>query len=102
MKISRGSDQLQHSVTQAVEEVLTDLGHGIHAVSAHGGNWVDIDHQVGTDIADRKARREIVCCWTGTGVAIAADKVAGVRAAVCADRMQAKQARLFNHANVLA
>lgn len=102
MKISRGSDQLQHSVTQAVEEVLTDLGHGIHAVSTHGGNWVDIDHQVGTDIADRKARREIVCCWTGTGVAIAADKVAGVRAAVCADRMQAKQARLFNHANVLA
>lgn len=102
MKISWGSDQYDHPVARKVEEVLTLLGHDIEPVPAHGGDWVDVGHQVGEAVADRRARRGVVCCSTGTGVAIAANKIPRVRAAVCMDREMAEQVRLFNHANVLA
>lgn len=102
MKVSWGSDQSDHPVARKVEEVLTSLGHDTRPVPAHGGDWVDVGHQVGEAVASRDARRGVVCCWTGTGVALAANKVPGVRAAVCADREMAEQVRLFNHANVLA
>jgi ribose 5-phosphate isomerase B len=44
----------------------------------------------------------VVCCWSGTGASIAANKVPGVRAALCADAETARMARRYNHANVLA
>ena len=46
--------------------------------------------------------RGVVCCWTGTGVSIAANKVPGVRAALCTDAATASGARRWNDANVLA
>jgi ribose 5-phosphate isomerase B len=54
------------------------------------------------DVAEGRAEQAIVCCWTGTGAAIAANKVAGVRAALCADAVTAAGARRWNDANVLA
>ena len=54
------------------------------------------------DVADGRAEQGIVCCWTGTGASIAANKVAGVRAALCADAATASGARRWNDANVLA
>ena len=53
-------------------------------------------------MATGRAEQAIVCCWTGTGAAIAANKVAGVRAALCADAVTAAGARRWNDANVLA
>jgi ribose 5-phosphate isomerase B len=53
-------------------------------------------------VASGAADRGVVCCWTGTGVSIAANKVAGVRAALCTDAETAKGARRWNDANVLA
>lgn len=53
-------------------------------------------------VASGKAEQGIVCCWTGTGATIAANKVAGIRAALCHDAPTAKGARVWNHANVLA
>lgn len=102
MKISWGSDQADHPVARKVEAILILLGHDIEPVPAHGGDWVDVGHQVGEAVANRRARCGVVCCSTGTGVAIAANKIPGVRAAVCTDSSLAEQVRLFNHANVLA
>jgi ribose 5-phosphate isomerase B len=57
---------------------------------------------VGETVASGRADLGVTCCWTGTGVSIAANKVAGVRAALCTDAETAKGARRWNDANVLA
>src|SRR5207245_6654354 len=54
------------------------------------------------DVADGRAEQAIVCCWTGTGASIAANKVGTVRAALCPDAATAAGARRWNDANVLA
>ena len=53
-------------------------------------------------MAEGAAERGVVCCWSGTGASIAANKVAGARAALCIDAETARMARKYNHANVLA
>ena len=67
-----------------------------------GGPWPDVGSAVGQAVAGGDADRGVVCCWTGTGVSIAANKVPGVRAALCTDRATAEGARRWNDANVLA
>ncbi len=64
--------------------------------------WASIGRAVGEAVAAGAADLGIVCCWTGTGISIAANKVAGVRAALCADAVTAQGARRWNDANVLA
>jgi ribose 5-phosphate isomerase B len=64
--------------------------------------WAEIGRTVGEAVASGRADAGIVCCWTGTGISIAANKVAGVRAALCADAATAAGARKWNDANVLA
>jgi ribose 5-phosphate isomerase B len=64
--------------------------------------WADIARAVGEAVAAGRADVGIVCCWTGTGVSIAANKVPGVRAALCGDAETAAGARRWNDANVLA
>jgi ribose 5-phosphate isomerase B len=64
--------------------------------------WPDVGRGVGVAVADGRADRGIVCCFTGTGVSIAANKVPGVRAALCTDAETARGARRWNDANVLA
>jgi ribose 5-phosphate isomerase B len=53
-------------------------------------------------VADGRAAQAVVCCWTGTGASIAANKVPGIRAALCGDAETAAGARRWNDANVLA
>jgi ribose 5-phosphate isomerase B len=64
--------------------------------------WASIGRAVGGAVVDGRADVGIVCCWTGTGISIAANKVGGVRAALCADAVTAEGARRWNDANVLA
>jgi ribose 5-phosphate isomerase B len=64
--------------------------------------WPEVAEQVGRMVADGVVERGVVCCWTGTGVSIAANKVPGVRAALCRDPETARGARRWNDANVLA
>jgi ribose 5-phosphate isomerase B len=64
--------------------------------------WASIGRAVGAAVAEGRADAGIVCCWTGTGISIAANKVPGVRAALCADATTAEGARRWNDANVLA
>jgi ribose 5-phosphate isomerase B len=64
--------------------------------------WPSVGREVGEAVARGDCTYGIVCCWTGTGVSIAANKVPGVRAALCADAETAAGARTWNDANVLA
>jgi ribose 5-phosphate isomerase B len=64
--------------------------------------WAVCSEAAARDVADGTSEQAVVCCWTGTGASIAANKVPGVRAALCTDAYTADGARRWNDANVLA
>lgn len=101
MRIAFGTDE-RTAVTDAVEAWLAEHGHDVVVVAERGGPWPGVGAAVGRAVASGEADRGVVCCWTGTGVSIAANKVPGVRAALCTDRGTAEGARRWNDANVLA
>ena len=76
------------------------IPHG--AVTDERADWAWCCSRAAEDVASGVADQAIVCCWTGTGASIAANKVPGVRAALCADAATAAGARRWNDANVLA
>jgi ribose 5-phosphate isomerase B len=78
------------------------MGHEVVEPVPVGSPWPDVGRTVGEAVANGDADVGIVCCWTGTGVSIAANKVAGIRAALCDDPVTADGARRWNDANVLA
>jgi ribose 5-phosphate isomerase B len=88
-------------MTDHVKAHLEELGHEVVVVGEDVA-WPDVGRGVGEAVAQGSAERGVVCCWTGTGVSIAANKVPGVRAALCTDRDTAQGARRWNDANVLA
>ena len=105
MMISVSSDE-RTGVADAVVEELRGRG---HQVVAHGAlsdderpDWAWASEAAARDVAEGRAEQAVVCCWTGTGASIAANKVPGVRAALCADSQTAAGARRWNDANVLA
>src|SRR5213080_1544749 len=105
MRISVAADE-RTGVADAVVEALRSRG---HEVVAHGAlsdgerdDWAWASEAAARDVADGRADQGIVCCWTGTGASIAANKVPGIRAALCGDAQTAEGARVWNHANVLA
>jgi ribose 5-phosphate isomerase B len=103
MRIAVGSDEHTH-VTDAVVEELRRRGHDIEVLGPLSGEplqWADVAHEVAERVARGEADQGVLFCWTGTGVSIAANKVAGVRAALCQDAETARGARLWNDANVL-
>src|SRR5215211_6188185 len=65
-------------------------------------DWAWASEAAARDVSEGRAEQAVVCCWTGTGASIAANKVRGVRAALCADAATAEGARRWNDANVLA
>jgi len=100
VRIAFGTDEVT-AVTDAVKGLVADAGHEL-VLAVEGETWPDVGHAVGRAVAGGAADRGVVCCWTGTGVAMAATKVPGVRAALCTDAETARGARRWNHANVLA
>jgi ribose 5-phosphate isomerase B len=100
VRVAVGTDEVT-TVTAAIEEHLVAAGHEL-ITAGHGGPWPDVGRDVGEAVASGRADRGVVWCWTGTGVSIAANKVAGVRAALCTDAETARGARRWNDANVLA
>lgn len=94
-------------VADALVDALTRRGHEV--VLTHGAlapdereDWAWASEAAARDVAAGRAEQAVVCCWTGTGASIAANKVAGVRAALCVDAVTAAGARRWNDANVLA
>ena len=101
MRIAFGTDEAT-SLTEAVKQHLAEGGHNVVAAEADGAPWPDVGRAVGEAVTKGSADIGVVCCWTGTGVSIAANKVPGVRAALCTDAETARGARRWNDANVLA
>jgi ribose 5-phosphate isomerase B len=100
MRVAFGTDE-RTTLTDRVQTLLAERGHVVVLV-ADGEAWPDVGRAVGEAVASGSADLGIVCCWTGTGVSIAANKVRGVRAALCTDAATATGARRWNDANVLA
>ncbi len=79
---------------------LREKGHEARVVPVRA--WGLVAREIAEAVARGDADQGVVCCWTGTGVAMAANKVPGVRAALCVDAQTAAGARKWNDANVLA
>ena len=104
MRIAIGSDD-RSALTDAVRDALLERGHELIAFGAIEGDaepWPRVGRLVGQAVASGLADTGVVMCWTATGVSIAANKVEGVRAALCGDAQTAAGARRWNDANVLA
>ena len=105
MRISVAADE-STGVARAVVEQLRRRGHEplAHGALAPGEreDWAWASEAAARDVAEGRAEQGVVCCWTGTGASIAANKVPGARAALCADAETARGARRWNDANVLA
>jgi ribose 5-phosphate isomerase B len=105
MRIAVASDE-RTGVAERVVDELRSRGHEtvLHGALADGerDDWAWASEAAAREVADGAADQAVVCCWTGTGASIAANKVAGVRAALCGDAETARGARRWNDANVLA
>jgi ribose 5-phosphate isomerase B len=100
VRVAFGTDE-RTDLTDHVKAVLATRGHDV-VVVGEGDLWPDVGRAVGEAVAAGDVDRGVICCWTGTGVSIAANKVHGVRAALCTDAETARGARTWNDANVLA
>ncbi len=103
MKIALGSDEKTH-LTDFLADELERRGHTVSLVGPPAGEdlqWADVALKLASAVADGAHDQGVLCCWTGTGVSIAANKVPGVRAALCGDAETARGARKWNDANVL-
>jgi ribose 5-phosphate isomerase B len=105
MRISVSSD-MDEPVARSLVAELRARG---HEVAPHGAlrpgddpQWAVCSEAAAREVAAGSADQAVVCCWTGTGASIAANKVPGVRAALCTDAYTADGARRWNDANVLA
>src|SRR4051812_38829045 len=105
MRISVAADE-RTGIADAVVDELRKRG---HEPLPHGAlndderdDWAWASEAAARDVAEGRADQGIVCCWTGTGASIAANKVTGIRAALCTDAPTAAGARRWNDANVLA
>jgi len=105
VKISVSADE-RTGVADAMVEELRRRG---HEPIVHGAlndderdDWAWASEAAARDVAEGRAEQAVVACWTGTGASIAANKVPGIRAALCADAETARGARKWNDANVLA
>jgi ribose 5-phosphate isomerase B len=105
MRIAVAADELTGVAAMLAEE-LRRRGHEaiVHGAlnEAERADWAWASESAARDVAEGRAEQAIVACWTGTGASIAANKVPGIRAALCTDAQTANGARLWNDANVLA
>ena len=103
MRFCIGSDAAGEA-PDAIAQALRDRGHEVTRCGALAGDaagWADIARDVASRVARGEADQGVLFCWTGTGVSIAANKVPGIRAALCPDAETARGARAWNDANIL-
>ena len=104
MRIALGADD-RTQLVDAIAEFLGSAGHQVTRYGKAAGEneaWGETGKRVAEAVQAGQHELGVVCCWTGTGVSMAANKVPGVRAALCADAETARGARKWNDANVLA
>ena len=104
MKFAVGSDHAAVALKNRLRDQLRGWGHEVEdlgASSAESVDYPDFAHAVAAAVQDGRAERGVLVCGTGVGMAIAANRHRGVRAAACSDAFSARMARLHNDANVL-
>lgn len=104
MKIAVGSDEKTH-LTDIVVDELKRRGHQVEIFGALMGQpamWSKVAVEVAENVASGFFDQAVLFCWTGTGISLAANKVSGIRAALCHDPKTAEGARKWNDANILA
>jgi len=102
--IALGADHAGYELKEALKGWL--INHGLHVLdlgthSTESVDYPDYAALVGESVADHKVERGLLVCGTGIGMAIAANKVPGVRAALCGDLYTARMSREHNDVNVL-
>ena len=108
MKIIVSSDEYSPLVDAVIEDLVkrghetTHVGPRADDPASDEYDWPVVTLKAVSAVASGQADEAIVMCWTGTGASLAANKVPGIRAALCHDAETAKGARIWNHANVLA
>ena len=104
MRVALGSDHAGFALKESLKETLRALGAEVEDLGTHDEtsvDYVDYARRVGEEVARGAAERGIAICGTGIGMSIAANKVAGVRAALCHEGYSARHSREHNDANVL-
>ena len=108
MKVTVSSDEHSPLVDAVIEEIekrgheVEYFGPKANEPANEANDWPLVTVEAVSRVADGRADEAVVMCWTGTGASLAANKVAGIRAALCHDAETARGARVWNHANVLA
>ena len=104
MKVAIGCDHGRLNLKASVKEVLSALGHEVEDFGCHTAescDYPDIAVPVANAVVSGEADRGILICGTGIGIGIAANKIAGIRAALCHDTFSAHASREHNNANIL-
>lgn len=104
MKIAMGSDHAGFPLKEEIKKVLLEQGYEVEDVGCYSPERFDyaISAQKACDlVVDGTCEKAILCCGTGIGISMAANKVKGIRAACCSDYFSAKYTRAHNDANVL-
>ena len=104
MKIAVGSDMKTH-LTDVVVDELKKMGHEVEIFGAlvkRRALWSQVAVEVAEKVSTGDYAQAVLFCWTGTGISLAANKVQGIRAALCHDAETASGARKWNDANILA
>ena len=108
MKLAVSSDEYSPLVEVVLQEIA-QRGHEAEYFGPRAGepaseanDWPLVTWEAAGRVADGRADEAVVMCWTGTGASLAANKIPGIRAALCHDAETARGARIWNHANVLA
>ncbi len=104
MKIAISSDEY-FPIIDLLIDAVKKRGHEVHYFGPSAGgksiDWPEVTLKAVEELREGKADEAIVLCWTGTGCTLIANKIPGIRAALCFDAETAKGARTWNHANVL-
>jgi ribose 5-phosphate isomerase B len=104
MKIALGNDHRGFEAKQQIKTIITQLGHeciDVGSADINPVDYPDLAYLAATTVSKKQADRAILVCGTGIGMSIAANKVKGIRAALCHDELSARISRHHNDANVL-
>ena len=104
MLIAIGSDHRGYELKQKLSSYLSEMGHQYQDMGCfdkHPIDYPDIAATVATAVANREGDRGVLICGTGIGMSITANKIIGIRAALCNDPVLARMARQHNNANIL-
>jgi ribose 5-phosphate isomerase B len=104
MKIAVGSDHRGYESKEQIKNIVAQLNHEVldfGTVNNNPVDYPDVAYLAAKAVVNRQAERAILVCGTGIGMSIAANKVAGIRAALCHDELSAQISRDHNDANIL-